>query len=95
MPVREDILRCISVSHQIRAIVEPIFYREVHLSTKLDVPRDPHRRLRRFTRTITSRPELGLLVKHLHASDPEMEIDSKYKLEGLPELTQLERLSNQ
>lgn len=84
--VNRDVLHCTSVSHQFRAIAEPIFYREVHLSGDWRDHAKIHRRLRRFTRTITSRPELGLLVKHLHGSNLDEEDDGEQRLEELVEL---------
>lgn len=82
----KDIVHCTTVSHQFRTIVEPMLYREVHLSAEWQDDDDPHRQLRQFTRTITSRPELGLLVKHLHGSDLNGEDDDSHELEEFSEL---------
>lgn len=85
--MNRDILHCTSVSHQFRAIVEPILYREVHIRGEWGEHEEIHRRLRRLTRTITSRPELGLLVKHFHGSHlDEEDLGGKQRLKELAEL---------
>lgn len=58
-----DMISCSYVSHQFRDITEPIIYRNVYL--ELDPERSDFRQLRRFVRTIVSRPQLGNFVRLL------------------------------
>lgn len=58
-----DMISCTSVSRQFRDIAEPIIYRNVYL--ELDPERGDFPQLRRFVRTIVSRPHLGNLVRLL------------------------------
>ncbi|KAF8307538.1 hypothetical protein DL93DRAFT_2232167 [Clavulina sp. PMI_390] len=78
--VDQDLLSCTYVSHQFRAIVEPLLYRKVHIPVLWNTKqgKDPFRSLRQFTRALVLRPEL---VNHVREIDTES-LDAEYDDEG-------------
>lgn len=66
-PLVGDLIQCTYVSHQLRAIAEPLIYRDVEIVA--DTYYRPYDKIRHFIRTIVTRPGLGKLVHSLAIPD--------------------------
>ncbi|KAF8302586.1 hypothetical protein DL93DRAFT_493798 [Clavulina sp. PMI_390] len=78
--VDQDLLSCTYVSHQFRAIIEPLLYCSIDLPVLWDSKQghDPFQTRRQFTRALALRPELGNYVYDLNITS----LDNGYQSKG-------------